>query len=118
MLFRSVMQLSDDLLDITVMDWTDKAAHAQKKAWDEAIAAGEFVDMDKYAGLPLGRIPGVIAEHVEKARGGKQFVIYGPDGRTESVMYDRLAMAQIAVLKRQLDNAMEQIDELRAAISA
>lgn len=110
---QRVMELDDSLLNIPVKDWIDKASVRERKAMDARPRPFIETDMQKFEALDLGRIPGVIAEDVER-HGGKRFVIYGPDGRTESVMYDRLAMAQIAVLKRQLDKLAAEVSLLRA----
>lgn len=108
---QQVMDLPDSLLDIPVKDWTDVAAHAQKKALENLGRPMDDLERSRYNALLLHRFPGVIAEDVEAS--DPRFVVYGPDGRTESVMYERLAVAQVAVLKRQLDKAMLIIEELQ-----
>lgn len=110
---QRLMQLSDTLLDIPVKDWLDKAAW-DEKAQLEALPMLEGLDLERYNALVLDRFPGVIAEEVEQAEGGEQFVVYGQDGQTESVMYDRLAIAQINVLYRRLLEAEQKITELMA----
>lgn len=115
---QRVMALSDSLLDIPVKDWLDVAAWADKERLENLGRPMDQLEQSRYESLLLNRFPGVIAEDVELAEGGERFVVYGLDGQTESVMYERLAIAQVAVLKRQLDEAMEQIGELRAAINA
>jgi hypothetical protein len=90
------MQLSDALLDVPVKAWIDKGARER----------GE-TDL---------RIPGVIAEEVEAA-GGETFVGYGLDGRVESVLYDRLALARTQILAERLDKANQKIADLTEALS-
>lgn len=90
------MVLSDSLLNVTMKDWVDKGE------WERAqgFSNGRPNDEDgalAYDALNLRRIPGLIAEDLE-AQGLEQFVIYGADGKTEGVMYDRFALAQIAKL--------------------
>jgi hypothetical protein len=90
------MQLSDALLDVPVKAWIDKGARER--------------------GEPDLRIPGVIAEEVEAA-GGETFVGYDPEGRVESVLYDRLALARTQILAERLDKANQTIAALTEALS-
>ena len=83
------MTLADTLLDIPVKAWIDRGAHER--------------------GEPDLRIPGVIAEEVEAA-GGEAFVGYDTDGRVESVLYDRLALARTQILADQLAETNQKLD--------
>jgi hypothetical protein len=83
------LNLPDALLDVPVKAWIDKGARER----------GE---------LDL-RIPGVIAEEVEAA-GGETFVGYDPEGRVESVAYDRFALARTQILADRLNQATQTIE--------
>jgi hypothetical protein len=76
-------------------------------------------------------IPGVIAEVVAK-NGGEPYVRRGPDGKIETVLYERLALARTAILasentdlraqnvelRRDLDDLRKQVAELATIVKA
>lgn len=88
---------------------TEKILEVQPKTW---VDLGEFERNGRTA-AGLKRVPGVIAEEVAAAGLG-QFVIYGEDGQTEGVMYDRLWTELIPVVKAQRD----RIDALESRLAA
>ena len=113
-LFPRAMDESHDdkILSIEAKTWIDK---------HDAEATGELMapetldratDPDPTelpstaSGTPLRRVPGVIAEEVRDA-GLDEFVIYGGDGQVEGVMYERLGVALIPVVKRQRDRIIQ-----------
>lgn len=112
------MELSDELLEITVMDWFDRTS----KEEELRLAFLGVRDRDQQAEFeartPEPRVPGVIAEDVAAATGGESFVSRNADGELQSVSYDRLAIAQIAVLKRQLEEERSRSDALEARLNA
>lgn len=108
------MQIPDSVLDVRVKDWYDTAAYRRRAEMDKLPRPMTENVAKDYDAILLNRVPGLIAEEVEAA-GGSQFVIYGEDGQTEGIMYDRFAFAQIEVLKRQLDELRGQVNALLAA---
>lgn len=111
---QKVLTVPDAALDIEVKDWVDKEEMARKKKLDKAPRPLMEHQSQQYDAVVTRRIPGLIAEDLVAA-GLEQFVLYGADGKTEGVMYDRFALAQIAVLKRQLAKLNRQLTALAAA---
>lgn len=108
------MELPDSILDVKVKDWYDTAAY-QKRSAMNALPRPFTENMQAdYDAIVLDRVPGLIAEDLLE-HGADQFVIFGTDGQTEGVRYDRFAFAQIEVLKRQLDELRGQVNALLAA---
>ncbi|HET6874654.1 MAG TPA: hypothetical protein VFH70_07740 [Acidimicrobiales bacterium] len=91
-----------EILAVQPREWHDK--HASDRYADAMTeAAGDqakFADLWKKSGMPdpFTLIPGVIAEEVEAAGLGR-FVQYGPDGAVEGVMYDRLWLPLIPIIR-------------------
>lgn len=112
----------DAILDVPVTTWIDKAeaeaeARRMAPAGPEAHAAemGPARSGDRPAPEPVNgprRYAGVIAEDVAAA-GLEEFVTYDSDGEINGVMYDRLALTLIPVVKKQRD----QINELEARLA-
>lgn len=105
------LAVSSSALDVKMKDWVDKA---QVERYNELCALPKPVLEDQQQAIDsidLRRIPGLIAEDLIAA-GQDQYVIFGPDGQTEGVMYDRFAFAQIAALNDKLDKALERIAAL------
>ncbi|WP_102157713.1 flagellar protein FliT [Zhihengliuella halotolerans] len=102
---QQVMDLPDELLDIPVKDWIDRA---QNEEWERLADLG-VRDEGQQAVFEeaLRRIPGMVAEDVEAV--DPRFAIYGDDGQVEGLAYERLANARTAVLKRQVDELREQL---------
>lgn len=102
---QQVMDLPDELLDIPVKDWIDRAQHEE---WERLADLG-VRDEGQQAVFEkaLRRIPGMVAEDVEAV--DFRFAIYGEDGQVEGLAYERLANARTAVLKRQVDELREQL---------
>lgn len=103
----------DKLLNIEVKDWFDKPeAERLSAAMTPTMIDGstpDEIDAEHEEVLPpveLRRIPGVIAEEVE-AVGLGQFVNYDDAGEVQGVMYDRLGVALIPVVRRQRDRIIE-----------
>lgn len=110
------MELAPTLLDVPVKNWIDKAAaeefsdfFAKPQPWTES-------DSKRFDAISLKRIPGVIAEDVRDA-GGEDFVVYGEDGEIEGLMYDRLAVAQIQLLKEMVESLTKRVAELETYTS-
>lgn len=114
---QRVMELSDDLLSIPVKDWIDRTSFGEaEELWALGVRTmQQQVLLD--SGTKEKRVPGVVAEDVEAVEGGSRFVAYNIDGETQGVAYDRLAMAQIAVLNRQLKAERQRNDELEARLA-
>lgn len=112
------MDLSDELLSIPVKDWIDKSSHdqAEELRMLGVRTAEQQPILDSIADEL--RVPGVVAEDVEAVSGGEKFVMYNADGDTQGVAYDRLAIAQVAVLKRQLAVERQRNDDLEVRLKA
>lgn len=110
-------KLSDDLLSIPVKDWIDKTTSEEIEGLRDlgVRTANEQILLD--SGVDELRVPGVVAEDVASASGGTRFVTYNKDGEIQGVAYDRLAIAQIAVLNRQLKAERERNDQLEARLA-
>ena len=78
------------ILDVRVRDWKDKGA----------VANGDLEGQL--------RVPGVIAEELEEL-GLDQFVTYDEDGQTSGVLYDRLPLLLIPVV-RDLHDRLERLE--------
>lgn len=89
------------ILGVPVRDWYDRAEA------DEYAAYLDGAD-DINPGGPWRRIPGVVAEEVEAA-GLSQFVTYGTDGTPDGVMYDRLPLLLIPIV-RDLRDRLETLE--------
>lgn len=114
---QRVMELSDELLSIPVKDWIDKTSHDEA---EDLWALGVRTEQQQLlleSGTKEKRVPGVVAEDVESVPGGSRFVAYNIDGETQGVAYDRLAMAQIAVLNRQLKAERQRNDQLETRLA-
>lgn len=100
---QRVMNVSDDLLDLDLKDWIDKAEVDRRDEAQAKLDAGENLEEHEWADLSVEpkRIPGVIAEDVEAI--DDRFVLYNDDGQVENVMYDRLALTWIPIVRRQRD---------------
>lgn len=116
--------LDDKLLSIDAKHWLDKheAEETSQLMCPETLdmATDPALDPDQAATNPMRRVPGVIAEEVRDA-GLDEFVVYDANGEVEGVMYDRLGVALIPVVKRQRDRLTAQadrIDELEAKLAA
>jgi hypothetical protein len=105
-----VMDLPAGLLDVQVKNWIDLAAATEFADFYEREDALDETEQNRFNAISLKRIPGAIAEDVEAAGGG-DFVVYGEGGQIEGLMYDRLALAQIQLLKA-------RIEELEARLPA
>lgn len=112
------MELSDELLEITVMDWFDRTSKEEELRLALLGVRNRDQQAEFETRTPEPRIPGVIAEDVAAATGGESFVSRNADGDLQSVSYDRLAIAQIAVLKRQLEEERARSDALEARLNA
>lgn len=99
-LAQRTMKLSDDLLNIPVKDWYDKTESEES---DQLGELGVRTKSQQRMFENRTRTPGVVAEDVAEVTGGESFVIRDSDGQTQGVAYDRLALAQISVLKRKND---------------
>ena len=114
---QQVMDLPDSLLDIPVKDWIDRTTHDEL---DELLTSGvRTFDQQRLVnnGFGMKRVPGVVAEDVAHSDGGEQFVTYSSEGEIQGVAYDRLAIAQIAVLNRQLKAERERNDNLESRLA-
>ena len=111
---QRLLTVPDSLLEIRLKDWVDKNQAALFEEMDPMPRPFTETDQSRFDAINMTREPGVIAEDVE-AHGGAQFTIYGPDGQTEGVKYERLALAQIQVLYRRLLEAEQRITELQGA---
>jgi len=117
-----VMELAPTLLDVEVKNWIDKAAAEEFNDFYAKPAPWTETDTNRFNAISLKRIPGVIAEDV-LAAGGDDFIVYGEDGQIEGLMYDRLAVAQIKLLKAKHDALVrtvalqdDDIQELRSVL--
>ncbi|WP_159794441.1 hypothetical protein [Puerhibacterium puerhi] len=91
------------VLDVPVRDWIDRGMYdRQHSALDEVRATDDLASLDPdvvaRAGVHLPRIPGVVAEEVEAA-GLAEFCTYDEDGTLTGVMYDRLPLLLIPVVR-------------------
>lgn len=111
---QRILRVPDSILDIEMKDWVDKNQMALHEEMDAMPRPFMENDQARFDAINLTREPGVIAEDVA-AHGGEQFTIYGPDGQTEGVKYPALALAQIQVLLRRLEEAEQRIAELQGA---
>lgn len=92
------------ILDVAVRDWYDKT---------EAEGYARYLDGDEdemISSTPLRRIPGVVAEELEKLGLG-QFLTYGLDGKPNGVLYDRLTLLLIPIV-RELLKRFESLESL------
>ena len=107
--------MSRKLLEIEPKSWFDKASADRWAEIDSMKADGEWTEEmeDSYIPDPLTRIPGVIAEDLDEV-GLDVFVEYNSDGAPESVLYDRLGVALIPVVRELRD----RVDELEAKLAA
>ncbi|MFC0420582.1 hypothetical protein [Glutamicibacter ardleyensis] len=112
------LELSDQLLDIEVKDWLDRTTREEQLELD-FMGVRTMEQQERFENrAPEVRIPGVIAEHVAAVPGGRSFVAFNADGEEQSVAYDRLAIAQIAVLNRQLKEERARSDGLEDRLTA
>jgi hypothetical protein len=105
---QRLLTVAPTALDVKMKDWVDKN---QLERYNElSVLPRPMLESNQIAldAIDLRRIPGLIAEDLIAA-GQDQYVIYGPDGQTEGVMYDRFAFAQITALNDKLDQALERI---------
>lgn len=94
------------ILDLPVRDWFDRAEA-------EGYAAYLDGDEDEYVSeLPFRRVPGVVAEELEEA-GLEQFVTYDAAGQTTGVMYERLTLLLIPLV-RDLRDRITQLEAQHA----
>lgn len=103
---------SDKILSLEAATWFDKSEAEAVADWMSRKNNVEPESMKKKALADVGvlrRVPGMVAEDVEAA-GLEEFVIYGPDGEIEGLMYERLAVALIPVVAKLRDRivALEQ----------
>lgn len=99
---QQVMDLSDALLDIPVKDWIDKTSTEEVEELQELGVRTARQQSVVDSGNAQRRIPGVVAEDVADVDGGQTFVTRDSNGELQGVAYDRLAIAQIAVLTRKV----------------
>jgi hypothetical protein len=102
-------------LDVKLKDWVDRGAMERKAEMDALPRPFTENAARDYDAINLDRIPGLIAEDLEAA-GMHQFVVYGPDGQTEGVMYERFAFAQIDALLGRLEELEAKVAELSARL--
>lgn len=119
-----VVDLPEGLLEVPMKDWVDRSAAENYASMVESLAGTQGplrpgqtrmdlagISQADFDAVSLKRIPGAIAEEVE-AFGGGQFVVYGPDGDIEGLMYDRLALARTQLLNDKLTAVLERIEAL------
>lgn len=99
---RDVTTAPERVLDVPVRDWYDRT-EAEGYANFLAGDAGEQV-----TDAPFRRIPGVVAEELVDA-GLSQFVTHGLDGQPNGVMYDRLTLLLIPLV-RDLRARLERLE--------
>ena len=107
----------DSLLGLRYKWWFDKADSESVANYYQAEMNGELKfdelgraigDDGQFIDVPekLRRIPGMIAEEVEDAGLG-EFVHYDIDGNIAGIMYERIALALLPVVKRLKDRVVE-----------
>lgn len=116
--------LDDKILSVDAKHWIDKreAEETAELMCPETLdeATDPAIDPNQRAANPMRRVPGVIAEEVRDA-GLDEFVVYDANGEVEGVMYDRLGVALIPVVKRQRDRITQlesQMEQLLARVEA
>lgn len=110
---QQLMELPDELLEIPVKDWIDKAEYEDREALWALGVRDEY--QQTVIDQPLRRVPGMVAEDVASVPGGEVFVIRDADNQTLGLSYERLANARTAVLKRQLDELALRVQALEPA---
>ncbi|WP_181150343.1 hypothetical protein [Arthrobacter sp. MYb221] len=103
---QRVMVLDDELLDVPVKDWLDVTENEEIESLGKLGVRTQ--DQQVMFSRDQKRVPGVVAEDVAAVASGESFVIRDGDGLTQGVAYDRLAIAQIAVLTRKV-KALESL---------
>lgn len=104
---QRVMTLADELLDIPVKDWIDRTANEEREEMNHlGVRTREQQNLIDH-GYGRKRTPGVVAEDVETV--DPRFATYDADGVIQGVAYDRLAIAQIAVLTRRVKQLESRI---------
>lgn len=97
------------LLDVPVSTWFDRGDSERYAAYLTSKHNGEEVE-EVGMSAPLRRNPGMVAEEVEAVSGGHRFVLYDNEGRVEGLMYDRLGVAWVPLLKE----LTERVEALEA----
>jgi len=95
----------DRILSLKATRWFDKNETEAVAEYFRRVEEGESLEGLAPSGK-LRRIPGMIAEEVESA-GLEDYVIYNEDGEIEGLMYDRLAVSLIPIVRRQKDRIVE-----------
>ena len=108
----TVDSFGDKLLSVDAKTWFDKGK-AERFAEHETAVAHEEEPAEWLDTTPPRRIPGVVAEDLEAA-GLDMFVTYTDDGETESVMYDRIGVALIPIVR----SLRDRIEVLEAQLAS
>ncbi len=105
---QQVMAAPMSLLDVELMDWIDKADYDRMQELENAPRPFTEGEDEEHRRVTQGRrVPGVVAEHVRDA-GLDQFVTYNSDGEVQGVMYDRLGVALIPIVRELRDRLIAQ----------
>lgn len=110
---QQILDLPDELLDVPMKDWIDKAEYDDRERLLALGVRDEY--QQSVIDTPLRRVPGMVAEDVEATPGGEAFVTRDAEGQTLGLSYERLANARTAVLKRQLDELALRVQALEPA---
>lgn len=101
---------SEGILNLSPREWYDKGeADRYADAYGDEAKLAELAEVEPD---PFKLIPGVVAEEVHDA-GLERFVNYDADGNPDSVMYDRLWITLIPIIKKQ----QGQIEDLQQQLS-
>lgn len=114
----------DAILSLEARTWFDRgdaerlaaSMHRDTKGLPQVDKEGSPLDIEPEM---IRRIPGMIAEEVLDA-GLKEFIHYGENGEVEGLMYERLGVALIPVVRRQRDRIIElenDRDSMREALA-
>lgn len=93
-----------NVLDLEVSDWYDKTQIREREQ-----ALNSDGDTEINTDIPLKRIPGVIAEDVRDV-GLAEFCTYDENGDLQGVMYDRIPLLLIPVV-RELAERVKELEE-------
>lgn len=104
------------VLDLPVRDWYDRTQWQRKQ--DACIQAENFGGLETLpfedqvrATCELPRIPGLVAEEVEEA-GLSEFCTYDENGDLAGVMYDRVPLLLIPLVRDLREQLAEMADRL------
>ena len=114
--------LADRILSVPVRDWIDRGAQEREKQARVVLANPESSEADRENAEMtlregLRRIPGVIAEEVMDA-GLAEFCTFDENGALNGVMYDRLPLLLIPLVKQLRGEVVDlrtRIDQLEGA---